>query len=200
MNITIISGSARKNAQSLKVAQWLEKKLQEKQIVTEIISLQELVLPLVHEDIWSDLSNNENGIKLRESLDSADGFIIISPEWSGMANPALKNMFLYVNEEMSHKPALLVGVSSTRGGAYPVAELRMSSYKNTHVNYIPEHLVVREVESVMNDLDVNSGEKGDQYIKKRALYALDVLMEYSKALKQVRGSGVVDEENYPHGM
>jgi NAD(P)H-dependent FMN reductase len=184
----------------LKVAKWLDVVLKNKEIDSYVISLHELSLPLVHEDIWSDLQNDENGIKLRQVLGQADGFVVISPEWSGMANPALKNMFLYVNEEMAHKPALLVGVSNSRGGAYPVAELRMSSYKNTHINYIPEHLIVRDVAGVMNDPKIDSGDKSDQYIKARAVYALDVLVEYTKAGIEVRNSGVIDHKTYPHGM
>ena len=50
----------------------------------------------------------------------------------------LLNIFLLCgNGEFSHKPGLIVSVSSGNGGAYPIAELRSSSYKNTHIMWIP---------------------------------------------------------------
>jgi hypothetical protein len=40
---------------------------------------------------------------------------------------------------------LIIAVSGgAGGGAYPVAELRMSSYKNSRICYLPEHLIVRQ--------------------------------------------------------
>jgi len=55
-----------------------------------------------------------------------------------MAPAGLKNFFLYAgNTALAHKPAYLVGISASRGGSYPIAELRMSSYKNSYLCYIP---------------------------------------------------------------
>ena len=53
--------------------------------------------------------------------------------------------------QLGHKPALIVTVSSADGGAYPVAELRMSSYKNNRICYLPEHVILRNVERILND-------------------------------------------------
>ena len=67
-----------------------------------------------------------------------------------MVPAGLKNFFLcFGRNELAHKPGLIVGVSSADGGVYPVAELRMSSYKNSRICYIPEQLIVRNVESVL---------------------------------------------------
>ena len=49
---------------------------------------------------------------------------VVSPEWNGMVPSMLTNFFLLCsNNELAHKPGLLVGVSSGTGGSYPVAEL-----------------------------------------------------------------------------
>ncbi len=50
---------------------------------------------------------------------------------------------------------LIVAVSSGAGGAYPVAELRMSSYKNSRICYIPEQIIIRDVENVLNEAGEN---------------------------------------------
>ena len=64
-----------------------------------------------------------------------------------MATPIAKNFFLICNKgELAHKPGLIVSISSGNGGAYPVSELRSSSYKNTHIMWIPEQIIIRNVE------------------------------------------------------
>jgi azobenzene reductase len=89
-------------------------------------------------------------------------------------------------------------VSSGRGGSYPVAELRMSSYKNTRINWIPEHMIVRNAEQVLNGPQSISEE--DEFTRSRLGYCLRVLKEYGKALKIVRDSGVLDYKTHPNGL
>jgi len=200
MKILLVSGSSRANSQSLKVTKWLESQLQKLGADSEIIDLQSVNLPLVHEDIWDDIANLPVAKNIKKILESADGFVIVTPEWNGMAAPALKNLFSYLDYEVANKPAYLVAVSANRGGAYPIAEMRMNSAKNSFISYIPEHLIVRGVKDVMNDTEIDSGEGDDQYIKRRAIYGLKILLEYTKALGMVRESGVLDYEIYANGM
>ena len=200
MKIVLISGSSRADSQSLKITQWLQNQLKKQDIETEVVDLQKYALPLVHEDIWQDVAENKAAVALRSEFDSADGFVVVSPEWHGMAAPALKNMFVYVNKTMAHKPALLATVSAVPGGSYPIAELRMSSYKNSYLNYIPEQLVIRDVNGIFNSDEINEDENADQYMKKRAIHSLKLLVEHAKALQSVRQSGVPDYKTYPNGM
>lgn len=200
MNFVVISGSSRSGSQSLKVAKWFESKLNDLSHEATVLDLHEVNLPLAHEDIWSEIDNNDTAIAVRKKLEQADGFVMVTPEWNGMAGPALKNLFHYVKMTMAYKPVYLVAVSGYRGGAYPIAELRMNSAKNTYINYIPEHLIVRGAEDLMNDLDENSGDESDQYVKNRGLYGLSILVEYAMALKSVRDSKALDFETYKNGM
>jgi hypothetical protein len=118
-----------------------------------------------------------------------------------MATPAIKNFFLYANAKiMGNKPAILTSVSAGRGGRYPIAEMRMSSYKNSQICYIPQHIIVDHVNDVLNDHELTGKEKADSIIKARIQYSLKVLHEYAKAFRLVRESGVIDLENYPYGM
>ena len=92
--------------------------------------------------VWGETWNS-----ISENLSNADGFILVVPEYGGMATPAAKNIFLLSgNGEFAHKPGLIVSISSGNGGAYPIAELRSSSYKNTHIMWIPENIIIRNVE------------------------------------------------------
>ncbi len=125
----------------------------------------------------------------------------IAPEWHGQVPSGLKNFFLMWGKgELAHKPALIVTVSSADGGAYPVAELRMSSYKNNRICYIPEQVIVRNVEGVLNENEADNNADADQYFRSRFGYALGVLKEYAVALRQVRESGAADLSVFKNGM
>jgi multimeric flavodoxin WrbA len=153
------------------------------------------------ESIWEGAQEWKDRLEpLSKELHSSDGFIIIAPEYHGQVPAGLKNFFLMWKHELAHKPALIVGVSSADGGSYPVAELRMSSYKNNRICYLPEHLIIRQVESVLNDKMADNNESADRYFRQRIDWSLAILKEYAIALKQVRDSGVTMTDNFGNGM
>jgi hypothetical protein len=81
-----------------------------------------------------------------------------------------------------------------------VAELRMSSYKNNRICYLPEHVIVRNVESVLNDDPGANNPDADGYFRKRIRYALGILQQYALALATVRASGATDTGEFKNGM
>lgn len=168
-----------------------------------ILDLSENPLPLWSEAMWSDKANAyaPKWSGMSKQLAAADGVIVVSPEWGGMAPAGLKNLFLMCGkQELAHKPGMLVGISSSRGGSYPVAELRVSSYKNTRLCYIPENLILRNVNTLLHgDLNETSSDE-DTYLRKRIDYALEVLVLYARALRGVRDSPIIDHKTYPFGM
>jgi len=204
MKISIISGSHRKVSQSEKVARFVQRTLEANKVCEEtwLFSLAQNPLPLWDESIWEgdpvwqDLLQPISG-----ELASSDAFVVISPEWHGQVPAGLKNFFLMWSKgELAHKPALIVTVSSGDGGAYPVAELRMSSYKNNRICYIPEHVIVRNVESVLNDSPADNNPDADQYFRARFAYALGILRQYALAMRQVRDSGATETVTFKNGM
>ncbi|TGK82816.1 NADPH-dependent oxidoreductase [Leptospira bourretii] len=200
MKICLVAGSHRKNSQSLKVGKFLAKTLETKGIETVLFDLGGNPLPLWEPAMWEKESEIKKfWLEYSNGFGTADAFVFLSPEYAGMASPALKNFFLYLSSgDLSHKPGLIITVSSGMGGSYPNAELRMSSYKNTRIVYLPDHAIVRHVESVLNS-ETPEG-KDDEYIRARLNYVLSVLVEYAKALSQVRQSGVIDLKTYPFGL
>ena len=204
MKISIISGSSRKNSQSEKVARYIQDTLSEKALCDEtwLYSLKGNPLPLWDESIWDGNPEWQERLQpISKQLASSDGFVVIAPEWHGQVPSGLKNFFLMWGKgELAHKPALIVTVSSADGGAYPVAELRMSSYKNNRICYIPEQIIVRNVESVLNENEADNNPDADQYFRSRFAYALGVLKEYAVALRKVRESGVADLSVFKNGM
>ena len=204
MKISIISGSHRKASQSEKVARFIQHALEEQKLCDEtwLFRLAGNPLPLWDETIWEGNPDwKERLDPLSEKLASSHGFVVIAPEWHGQVPSGLKNFFLmWSRGELAHKPALIVTVSSADGGAYPVAELRMSSYKNNRICYIPEHVIVRNVESVLNDDPKDNNPDADAYFRKRISYALGILREYALAMERIRASGATDLSVFKNGM
>nr|MDP9128489.1 NAD(P)H-dependent oxidoreductase [Pseudomonadota bacterium] len=167
---------------------------------TDIIELTGNPLPLWDESMWKPGTPlQELWLPYAKRLERADGFVIVSPEWNGMVPAGLKNFFLYTSpNEVGHKPAMITSVSAARGGAYPVTELRMSSYKNSMICYIPQHLIVREAAKMFAG-DTPSG-PDDEYIRGRADYTLATLVEYTKAFSSLRRNPVVFDKKYANGM
>ena len=204
MKISIISGSHRHDSQSEKVSRHIVSSLKQHGLCEEtwLLSLAGNPLPLWDQGIWDgDPEWKARLDPLSKELSESDAFVIVSPEWHGQVPAGLKNFFLLWGKgELAHKPALIVTVSSGDGGAYPVAELRMSSYKNNRICYIPEHIIVRHVEKVLNDDPAMNNTSADAYFRDRIRYALTILKEYAVALRQVRVSGATDRSVYKNGM
>ena len=204
MKIAIISGSHRINSQSEKVSRVIQRMLNDKDqsIDTWLFNLAGNPLPLWEEDIWNkDPAWEELLNPIREALQSCDGLVIVAPEWHGQVPAGLKNFFLMLSRfDVGHKPAMIASVSSADGGSYPVAELRMSSYKNNRILYIPEHVIVRNVENVLNEDPSENNEAADGYFRERISWTLDVLLAYADALKSVRESGVTLNDSFGNGM
>jgi NAD(P)H-dependent FMN reductase len=197
LNIALVAGSGRTNSQSGKVARFLRQRLIQlghtDDTQSSVIDLGLAPLPL-----WPAEDAGPWGLYSKQ-LAGADAVVIISPEWNGMACPAIKNFFIYASKtELAHKPGLLVGVSSGVGGAYPISELRASSYKNCRLCYLPEHLIVRNVEKVLNT-PVPSSED-DQRLHARIDYALDILLKYAQAMRPVRASIDMSNPAFANGM
>ena len=145
-------------------------------------------------------SGDEARVKeLAGILDNSDAFVFVVPEWHGMVPAAMKNFFLFFSAGyLAHKPALIVSVSAGEGGSYPIAELRASSYKNSRICYLPEHLIVRKVEQVFNAEGKND-ERSQAYLEERLNYCLEMLLCYSRGLAQVRKE-LPDASAFPNGM
>jgi NAD(P)H-dependent FMN reductase len=207
MKISIICASQQNDSQSLKISQYLQKILHISNTDTYILELAKNPLAFAEteypgEEKIIELKTQERLEQILPELESSDGFIFVSPEWSGMATPMLKNLILHTEHEFSHKPVLLTTVSASHGGAFPIAELRMSGYKNTLYNIIPEHLIIRNVQKVLNtfEIDEQIDSREDVFLKKRTRFAVNLLLKYAKALQIVRADGLPLFELSENGM
>ena len=199
MKISIISASHRIGSQSKKISDMLHNNLLNNKSGLEIyfLDLAEASLQL-----WSPDKKNGKGVwgeiwsSISDKLLQSDGFIFVVPEYGGMATPAAKNFFLLCgNGELSHKPGLIVSVSSGNGGSYPITEMRSSSYKNTHIMWIPENIIIRNVEEFNPE---NHGENIPEWLDQRIDYVLELLLAYTSNMKPLRK--LINRKDFGNGM
>jgi NAD(P)H-dependent FMN reductase len=201
MRIVVVSGSHRQNSQSEKVSRFCMDLAKAQGLEVDLINLAGNPFPFWDESIWAvGVEKWSGGVfkEASEKLKSASAAIFVTPEWSGMVPPGLKNFFLLAEATLAHKPAMIVGITSGMSGTWPIAELKVSSSKNTRVVYIPEHVIIRNIEKLLNSPEPI--DDVDRWVRGRLSYSLEILKEYSKALAQVRESGKVDLKTYPSGM
>jgi len=199
MNISVIASSHRENSQSNRISEIIASRLLNinNSIKLNIIDLASYNLPL-----WSPDKNKDAGvwgntwINLSKKLNESDGFIMVVPEYGGMATPQAKNLFLLCDKgELAHKPGLIVSISSGTGGAYPISELRSSSYKNTHIMWIPENIIIRSVEQFLPGMH---GNDIPDWIDNRLDYCLKILLAYSENMKPL--SKLINRKDFGNGM
>ena len=199
MNISIISCSHREHSESERVSLILKEKFEKsfKNLNVNIIHLGQLKPPMWSENLSSlDKSWEKKWTKVSSQLIKSSAFIFVVPEYGGMATPQSKNFFLLCNKgELFHRPSLLVSVSSGTGGSYPISDLRSFSYKNSHIMWIPENIIIRHVN------DYKPGYHGPnipEWLDRRIDYCLNLIIVYAKKLKDL--SKIVNRKDFGNGM
>ncbi|EJK2115500.1 NADPH-dependent oxidoreductase [Vibrio navarrensis] len=197
MNITIVSGSQRANSQSTNVAHYLQTLAQKHFTQVNVLDLHQLNLPFWNEGVWQGSEEWQVWSPIAQMLMQSDAFIFITPEWHGMATPALKNfLMLATDDELAHKPALLVSVSASVNGVYPISELRMTGNKNNHVCFLPDHLIFRQCDSLFNQ----EHRCADEQLHARSEYTISLLAAYANALAPVHRDMVQAGKTFRYGM
>ncbi|KJY81285.1 NADPH-dependent FMN reductase [Vibrio nigripulchritudo] len=198
MKIAIIAGSQRANSQSLKVGQYLEKVSKAHGFdESKVYDLAEINLPFWNEGVWEGTEEWTPWNNIAEELKQADAFVFITPEWHGMATPALKNfLMLSTANELGHKPALLSSVTVSINGVYPITELRLTGSKNNHVCFLPDHLIFRNSQDLL-DSDNNCT---DEDFERRAQYTMSLLAAYAKALAPIHRDMAEAGKEFVYGM
>jgi NAD(P)H-dependent FMN reductase len=202
MKTVIISGSHRADSQSMRVAQFTKKRIVHLGGEASIIDLSHNALPLWDEGMWSgDQKWKSIWAPIAEKLRGADSLVLVTPEYAGMASPALKNFFLFLGGDLvAHKPAAIISVTTSAfSGSYPVQELRGSSFKNCRLVYIPDHVIVRTADKLLvgDQVEPNSA---DFFTRQRIDYSIVMLKEYAQALAPIQKSQHLNYKEMPFGM
>ncbi len=200
MKYLVVSASQRFQSQSAKVAEFITREIKTKQLAeAEHLELCGFNLPF-----WDGEQQNKGADwqRIETKVTAADALVLITPEWGGMATPLLKNFLLMCDSQhTAHKPVLLVAVVSGISGAYPISELRMNAMKNNKLVAVPDHLIVRDVEKMLNP---ECDSIRDARLRERIGYSLHMLAQYAAALAQIRfahrDAPFPKQQEYCYGM
>jgi NAD(P)H-dependent FMN reductase len=194
VHTSVISSSQRSNSESLRISNYISGRIQAAGSSAEIHDLHALALSTDIEAVW------ESGAAKPavERLEVSDAAVFVTPEWNGMPSAALLNFLHQIGTSLAHKPVLLVGISSGRNGAYPIAALRSLGYKNSKYLMIPEHLIFRSVTEMVRDGEPSGRE--DDFIRRRTDFALSVLMAYAEGMRAIRAELPETPREFSHGM
>lgn len=206
MHITLITGSHRPAGNSGRIGRAIEKQIQADGHTTTLIDLATTELPFWDEGMWGVEGLRDKWAVLwqphAEALQKSDAVVVVTPEYHGMVSSRLKNFLLLCSPaETGHKAGFLVSVSSSAGGAYPVAELRAHGVKNNKLVWSPEHLIVRNADHMFADTAPEEHAKAAAYLRDRLTFALGVFYQYADALTVMRAKGgQLNSKDYPFGM
>lgn len=201
MKLMIISGSPRMGSQSGKLAHLLTKRLSKrrKEVTCAVLDLAEPILPELTDDVFkSPPTPGSRWYSTLGALSDADGFVVITPEFHGMVPPGLKTLFMLSGEgPFCDKPALPVGVSDGMGGVWPIAELRVSSFRGNRLCWIPDDVVVRRVSEVNAATERAFTEPSQKFpaIWARLDASCDLLIGYTRALSEARKDGAIQRKH-----
>jgi NAD(P)H-dependent FMN reductase len=130
-HIAIISASVRLKRNSHRVALYLKRFLEEKQLATAaILDLAEYNFPVFNERLRLQPSPTAEVIEFAEKIKSSDGVIMVTPEYNGGCPASLKNVIDLLNDEWKRKPVAFATVSAgSFGGMNVITSLQYSLWK-----------------------------------------------------------------------
>lgn len=129
--IAIISSSIRNDRKSHNVALYFENYLAHNKLATpQIIDLKEYDFPLFDAPLKFQKNPSLKALEFKNQIISADGIIIVTPEYNGSFPASLKNAIDLLYEEWRHKPIAIVTVSSGGfGGSQCLISLQFVLFK-----------------------------------------------------------------------
>ncbi|HEX3025064.1 MAG TPA: NAD(P)H-dependent oxidoreductase [Chitinophagaceae bacterium] len=127
MNISIVSGSPRKNSVTFRVALFLKNILEEKTNHTvDIIDVRDHNIPQMLQDVITSVEKAPADLKvLTEKMFASDAFILVTPEFNGSYTPALKNLFDHFPKQVHKTFGIVTASPGVMGGMRATQQLQL---------------------------------------------------------------------------
>jgi NAD(P)H-dependent FMN reductase len=173
-NISIISSSIRIGRNSHRVALYFKKYLEENKLATvEILDLSKYNFTLFEERLRFQKSPTAAAIDFAGKIKSADGIIIITPEYNGGYPASLKNIIDLLYDEWHHKPVAISTVSDGNfGGTQVITSLQFSLWK-MHAWTVPAMFPVPNVNEAF---DENGNPEINKVLERRTVNFINELL------------------------
>lgn len=130
-HIAIISSSVRTGRQSHRVALFFQNYFKENDLgTTEILDLKQYNFPVFDERLQHQKNPTPQMLDFAERIKSADGVIIVTPEYNGGYPAAIKNVTDFLYDEWHRKPiAISTASDGIFGGTQVITSLQWSLWK-----------------------------------------------------------------------
>jgi NAD(P)H-dependent FMN reductase len=181
LKIAIISPSVRKGRNSHRVALYFSNLLKEMDITDhEILDLMEYNFLLFNERLKYQESPSSGAVEFAQKVRSADGVIIISPEYNGGIPASLKNVVDLLTDEWKHKPVAFVTVSDGNfAGTQAIISLQFTLWKLGAVT-VPGPLRISNIRSAF---DVSGIPADKPAMDKRAAAFVNEFLRWIDSIK-----------------
>jgi NAD(P)H-dependent FMN reductase len=185
--ISIISSSVRRGRKSHSVALYFKKYLEEHKLATaEILDLDKYRFPLFEERLKYLKSPSPGLLDFAEKIRSADGVIIVTPEYNGGYPASIKNAIDVLYDEWHRKPVAISTVSDGNfGGSQVIISLQFILWK-MRAWTVPAMFPVPDIEESM---DENGNISGNSISEKRTVNFINELFWCIEAKSKMENSG-----------
>lgn len=167
------------------VAKWFhEQAVQHGKFEAVLVDLAEFNLPILDEPFHPRLQKyqHEHTKRWSASVNAADAFVFVTPEYNYGPPPSLLNALNYLYLEWNYKPAGLVSYGGVSGGLR-AAQLEKQTLTALKMMPIPEGVGVPNVAQL---LDQDKNFTPNDLIKASVAPMLDELHRWAEALKPLR--------------
>ncbi|HLU55942.1 MAG TPA: NAD(P)H-dependent oxidoreductase [Pseudonocardia sp.] len=184
----VIAGSTRPGRAGIAVARWVAEYAEKHDaFAVELIDLAEVALPLFDEPHHPRLRRytHEHTKRWSATVERADAFVFVVPEYNHSFNAATKNALDYLVHEWAHKPVGLVSYGGVAGGTRAVQALKpiLSQLKMTP---LPESVIIPFIASFLEGDGENRRFTPNAEIEDGATAMLDALARTAPVLRQLR--------------
>jgi NAD(P)H-dependent FMN reductase len=188
--ISIISSSVRTGRKSHRVALYFRRYLEENKLASvEILDLLKYKFPLFDERLRNQKSPAEGVLDFAARVRSADGIIIITPEYNGGYPASIKNIIDLLHDEWYHKPVAISTVSDGDfGGTQVITSLQFTLWK-IRAWTIPAMFPVPNID---DSIDENGNPTGALSFEKRTKKFISELFWCIEAKSRMDNSGRIE--------
>jgi NAD(P)H-dependent FMN reductase len=183
--IALLVGSVRRDRQGIKVARWIEQKLNDRYHIVFFIDPLELNLPLL-DRMYKEMVNPSESLRdLRNKIKDAEGYLSVTPEYNHSTSAAMKNTLDYFLEEYYFKPSAIVSYSPGGFGGINAAQHLRHIFAELGAPSISSSFPILRVQDVFDE----HGKLMDDSYDKRVTRFLDEFEWYIEAFKNQREKG-----------
>jgi NAD(P)H-dependent FMN reductase len=150
--IVILSSSVRIGRNSDRVALYFKKYIEENKLASaEIIDLNAYQFPVFNERLKYQTNPTPQTLEFAEKIKSADGVLIVTPEYNGGYPAALKNVIDLLYDEWHRKPTAIATVSAGPfGGTQVITSIQFTLWK-MRAWTVPAMFPVPKVQEVFDE-------------------------------------------------